>query len=72
MNPPSLDRVRAAQAKLLATSSVALSGVGIVKKDGVLGLKVNVARNEDCRLLPTHIDEVPIHTVESSGSLEIL
>lgn len=67
MEPPTLDQARAAQAELLRSPFLKLAGVGITRRDGVIGLKVNVGRDEDRWRVPREVDGVPIHEVEFIG-----
>ncbi|RBP38645.1 hypothetical protein DES53_111165 [Roseimicrobium gellanilyticum] len=64
-----LQKARAAQAELIRTVKVRLTGVGIAKRAGVLGLKVNIVRGEDRAAIPDQVAGVPVLDVEVVGEV---
>lgn len=69
-NPPTLDQVRAAQAQFLENAPVPVSGVGITRRDGNLGLKVNILHEEDRNRIPSSVGEVPVVRVQVVGKIK--
>jgi hypothetical protein len=72
MDIPDLTKARKAQAKLIKQANVHLAGVGLVRKAGIFGLKVNVYREEDVVRVPSQVEGVPVHAVEVAGDIHAL
>ena len=65
MSDESLDKAREAKNKLLNEPKIKISSVGITKRRGVVGLKVNLREGGQSESLPKAVGGVPIFEVNT-------